>query len=208
MVKKEEAVIYPRRLRKRRGRKRVDGMSPADVADVHWYGVAVRAGAEFPVEAALEARGLVAIAQIETVGRTAGLVVRKDLGITKASDLRGKKIANQTGSSIGNIFVDQVLPDHGLKKGDYQEVRMNVNDMIAAMAAKTVDAMVNIEPYNAITEADGIGTSIVKLVKLEGNIVFVRGLDCLDETPLLDIKPDRCEFSPLSAGKGGGEEAE
>ena len=53
-----------------------------------------------------------------------------------------------------------------------------------------------------------IGTSIVKLVKLEGNIVFVRGLDCLDETPLLDVKPDRCEFSPLAAGKGGGEEGE
>jgi tRNA-Thr(GGU) m(6)t(6)A37 methyltransferase TsaA len=52
-----------------------------------------------------------------------------------------------------------------------------------------------------------IGTSIVKLVKLEGNTVFVRGLDCLDETPLLDIKPDRCEFSPLSAGKTGVVEA-
>ena len=52
-----------------------------------------------------------------------------------------------------------------------------------------------------------IGTSIVKLVKLEGNTVFVRGLDCLDETPLLDIKPDRCEFSPLSAGKVGDAEA-
>jgi len=48
-----------------------------------------------------------------------------------------------------------------------------------------------------------IGTSIVKLVKVEGNTVFVRGLDCLDETPLLDIKPDRCEFSPLSAQKAG-----
>ena len=53
-----------------------------------------------------------------------------------------------------------------------------------------------------------IGTSIVKLVKLEGNIVYVRGLDCLDETPLLDIKPDRCEFSPLAAGKSGDAEAE
>ena len=48
-----------------------------------------------------------------------------------------------------------------------------------------------------------IGTSTVKLVGIEGNVVLVRGLDCLDETPLLDIKPDRCEFSPLSAGKGG-----
>jgi tRNA (Thr-GGU) A37 N-methylase len=26
----------------------------------------------------------------------------------------------------------------------------------------------------------------------------VRGLDCLDETPLLDLKPDRCEFTPAA----------
>ena len=32
---------------------------------------------------------------------------------------------------------------------------MDVNNMIAAMAAKTVDAMVNVEPYNAIAEAEG-----------------------------------------------------
>jgi tRNA-Thr(GGU) m(6)t(6)A37 methyltransferase TsaA len=46
-----------------------------------------------------------------------------------------------------------------------------------------------------------IGTSIVRLVGLEGNTILVRGLDCLDGTPLLDIKPDRCEFSPQSAGR-------
>jgi tRNA (adenine37-N6)-methyltransferase len=28
--------------------------------------------------------------------------------------------------------------------------------------------------------------------------VLVRGLDCIDETPLIDLKPDRCVFSPLS----------
>jgi tRNA-Thr(GGU) m(6)t(6)A37 methyltransferase TsaA len=43
-----------------------------------------------------------------------------------------------------------------------------------------------------------IGTSIVKLVGIEGNVVLVRGLDCLDETPLLDLKPDRCEFTPVA----------
>src|ERR1700746_1953864 len=36
-----------------------------------------------------------------------------------------------------------------------------------------------------------IGTSIAKLVSIEGAIVTVRGLDCLDDTPLLDLKPDR-----------------
>src|ERR1700738_3893501 len=33
-----------------------------------------------------------------------------------------------------------------------------------------------------------IGTSVVKLVGVEGSTVFVRGLDCLDETPLIDLK--------------------
>ena len=36
-----------------------------------------------------------------------------------------------------------------------------------------------------------IGTSIVALVGRDGATLLVRGLDCLDETLLLDIKPDR-----------------
>ncbi|ABD88859.1 tRNA (N6-threonylcarbamoyladenosine(37)-N6)-methyltransferase TrmO [Rhodopseudomonas palustris] len=36
-----------------------------------------------------------------------------------------------------------------------------------------------------------IGTSRVTLVGIEGATVLVRGLDCLDETPLIDLKPDR-----------------
>jgi tRNA-Thr(GGU) m(6)t(6)A37 methyltransferase TsaA len=41
-----------------------------------------------------------------------------------------------------------------------------------------------------------IGLSSVKLVGIEANIVSVRGLDCLDGTPLIDLKPDRCAHSP------------
>lgn len=43
-----------------------------------------------------------------------------------------------------------------------------------------------------------IGTSIVTLVGVKGSILTVRGLDCLDGTPLLDIKPDRTLFTPLA----------
>src|ERR1700694_3860231 len=53
-----------------------------------------------------------------------------------------------------------------------------------------------------------IGTSIVKLVGIEGNTVLVRGLDCLDETPLIDLKPDRCDFSPLAPPQAGDFEGE
>jgi tRNA-Thr(GGU) m(6)t(6)A37 methyltransferase TsaA len=37
-----------------------------------------------------------------------------------------------------------------------------------------------------------IASSLVKLEKVEGNVLHVRGLDCLDGTPLVDIKPDTC----------------
>jgi ABC-type nitrate/sulfonate/bicarbonate transport system substrate-binding protein len=117
--------------------------------------------------------GLVAIAQIEYVGRTTRVMARKDLGITTIEGLRGRKVANQTGSSIGNVFVDTIAPMHGLKKGDYQEVRMDVNNMVAAMAAKTVDAMVNVEPYNAIAEADGIATEIMDFASVDKMPLFM-----------------------------------
>ncbi len=41
-----------------------------------------------------------------------------------------------------------------------------------------------------------IGTALVRLVRVETPVLVVRGLDCLDGTPLLDIKPDRCACSP------------
>jgi ABC-type nitrate/sulfonate/bicarbonate transport system substrate-binding protein len=116
---------------------------------------------------------LVAIAQIEEVGKTTRVMARKELGIRRIEDLRGKKIANQTGSSIGNVFVDQIAPKAGLKKGDWQEVRMNVNDMVAAMAAKTVDAMINVEPYNSIAEADGIASTLMNYWDVDRMPVFM-----------------------------------
>src|ERR1700748_72965 len=42
-----------------------------------------------------------------------------------------------------------------------------------------------------------IGTSLVTLVERKGATLLVQGLDCLDGTPLIDLKPDRCLFTPL-----------
>jgi tRNA (adenine37-N6)-methyltransferase len=35
----------------------------------------------------------------------------------------------------------------------------------------------------------GLGMSIVEVLRVEDNVVFLRGVDVLDGTPLLDIKP-------------------
>jgi len=128
--------------------------------------------------------GLSAIALIEYVGKTGRVVARKDLGITKLEQLKGMKIANQVGSSIASVFTDTIGPQHGLKKGDYQEVRMDVNNMIAALAAKTVDAMVNVEPYNVIAEADGIGIDLIDFSSVDRMPVFMAATpDFIEKSP-------------------------
>jgi tRNA-Thr(GGU) m(6)t(6)A37 methyltransferase TsaA len=48
-----------------------------------------------------------------------------------------------------------------------------------------------------------LGTSIAVLVAIEGGNLMVRGLDCLDGTPLLDIKPERSSFTPIAPPQPG-----
>jgi tRNA (adenine37-N6)-methyltransferase len=48
-----------------------------------------------------------------------------------------------------------------------------------------------------------IGTSIAGLVSVDGAILTVRGLDCLNGTPLLDLKPDRGLFTPIAPPQAG-----
>ena len=48
-----------------------------------------------------------------------------------------------------------------------------------------------------------IGLSIVELVRVEGNSVFIRGVDVLDGTPLLDIKPYIASFDEVENSRSG-----
>lgn len=48
-----------------------------------------------------------------------------------------------------------------------------------------------------------IGTTIATLVSRDGLVLFVRGIDCLDGTPLIDLKPDRTLFTPIAPPQPG-----
>lgn len=54
---------------------------------------------------------------------------------------------------------------------------------------------------------NGIGLSIVSLVKREGRILQVQNIDILDNTPLLDIKPYVARFDALQDTSSGWMEA-
>src|SRR5207237_6595321 len=133
--------------------------------------------------------GLVAIAQIEKVGKTARVMARKELKITKVADLKGLKVGNQVGSSTGNTFVDIIAPRAGLKKEDYQEVKMDVNEMVAAAAAKSIDAFVTVDPYCSIAEAEGIATTVVSLYDYDPMPVFMAATsDFVEKNPQMVVE--------------------
>ncbi len=48
-----------------------------------------------------------------------------------------------------------------------------------------------------------IGFSVVQLNKIENSILYISGLDILDGTPLLDIKPFVSDFDNIKATKKG-----
>lgn len=50
---------------------------------------------------------------------------------------------------------------------------MNVNDMVSALAAKTVDAIVTVEPYTAISNAEGLGTTLLNYSDYDRLPVFM-----------------------------------
>jgi tRNA-Thr(GGU) m(6)t(6)A37 methyltransferase TsaA len=48
-----------------------------------------------------------------------------------------------------------------------------------------------------------LGLSIVELVSIEDNIITIRGIDVLDGTPLLDIKPYIAAFDAVRQSRSG-----
>jgi tRNA-Thr(GGU) m(6)t(6)A37 methyltransferase TsaA len=49
----------------------------------------------------------------------------------------------------------------------------------------------------APSRPNAIGLSLVKLERIEGNYIYIDGVDMLNETPLLDIKPYIPEFESI-----------
>lgn len=106
---------------------------------------------------------VVTVGAVAYAGDTLAIVVRKDSGIKTLADLKGKKIATQFGSSTDFALRKGALPANGMSENDIQPVNIKFQDMVAALASKSVDAFAGVEPYIALADEQGIGVSILKL---------------------------------------------
>lgn len=74
------------------------------------------------------------------------LVSRKDLGIIKPQDLKGKKVG-VTKNSAGEYFLGNFLSENNLKLEDVIRVDLTPPDMVAQLGSGQVDAIVIFEPH-------------------------------------------------------------
>ena len=72
------------------------------------------------------------------------------------------------------FWLNEVIPSHDLKFHPRGRADM---PLLGVFAIRT-----NLRP-------NPIGLTLVELLKVEGNVLTVRGLDAYDGTPVLDIKP-------------------
>jgi tRNA-Thr(GGU) m(6)t(6)A37 methyltransferase TsaA len=66
-----------------------------------------------------------------------------------------------------------------------------------------MDVELGVFATRAPARPNAIGLSIVKLIRREGNVLFLGGVDILDGTPLLDIKPYTARFDRVDGTRNG-----
>ena len=88
--------------------------------------------------------------------KCSALVVGKNSGIMKTSDLRGKKIGYVPGTMHHVLLLD-TLAKAGLSKNDVQLIRVDFFDMVTALSRGQIDAFLSGEPYPSMAEMNGTG---------------------------------------------------
>ena len=104
------------------------------------------------------------------------------------------------------LFEPWVAALHGLQQYERVEViywlHLSRRDVVLQSPANDGTARGTFSLRSPV-RPNPLGTSIARLVGIEGATVLVRGLDCLDGTPLLDLKPDRTLFTPIAPPQPG-----
>lgn len=121
--------------------------------------------------AALQGHKPVVFAEFANSSTQMLVAARKDKGITKPADLRGKRIGTFFGSA-GHFYLNQYLKLHGLTPKDVSIVNLRPQDMVSALAQGSIDAF-NWDWWAAEAAAKQEGKGNVIVLSTEGvNTVY------------------------------------
>ena len=92
------------------------------------------------VFAVMDGKKITTLAVIQTANRNEAIVARRDRGIAKPSDLKGKIIGVTLGTT-GDFFADSFLLAHDIDRKYVKIINLKPDEMTAALATGKVDAV-------------------------------------------------------------------
>ena len=128
------------------------------------------------------------------------------IGIVKSPVKKG--VDSDWGKVISEIIINKEFTD-GLNGIDsfshimvifemHQSMWSPENDLVRRPQGRTDMPLIGIFAQRAKHRPNPIGITSVRLLGVEGNILRVQGLDAIDETPVLDIKPYFPQYDMIS----------
>jgi NitT/TauT family transport system substrate-binding protein len=85
-----------------------------------------------------------------------GIYVDPDAGIETIADLEGKRFAVNDFQNIGTVAIYAQLEEAGLEPDDIEIIELAYQDMAAAVQNGNVDAVWQVEPFQAVAEEAGL----------------------------------------------------
>ncbi|MGH7119260.1 MAG: ABC transporter substrate-binding protein, partial [Acetobacteraceae bacterium] len=128
---------------------------------------------------------LIAIAMAMYAGGSNSVVAGIKSGLKSVKDLKGRRVASQVGTTTNYVFVNKILPAYGLTQSEIHLVNMPEKDQVAALAAGSVDAFANVEPFPSIAQVDHIGTVLVDYSRFDMMPVVVAA-----RRPIVEREPE------------------
>ncbi len=118
------------------------------------------------------------------------IIARRDRGIERPEDLRGKRIATQKGSAV-HFFLHLFLLEHGLAEKDVRISFLKAEELPEALASGAIDAFSMRDPY--ISQARGLLG--------ENNSIIFRASGIYNQMDLMVTRQDLIEKRPKVALK-------
>lgn len=131
-------------------------------------------------------------------------IIMEPIGYIRSEFKEKKELPSQSVLNVDKKATIEILPKflqgiEGIKENSHGIILFNFHKSTKAplrVVPHGKDEITGVFSTRSPNRPNGIGLSIVKFTKVEENILEFEGVDMLDGTPVLDIKPYSSKLNP------------
>ncbi|NLY35854.1 MAG: tRNA (N6-threonylcarbamoyladenosine(37)-N6)-methyltransferase TrmO [Tissierellia bacterium] len=131
-------------------------------------------------------------------------IIMEPIGYIKSEFKQKQELPRQSVLNTDKRAILEILPKYkegieGIKENTYGIILFHFHQSTSSplkLIPHGKEEMSGVFSSRSPNRPNGIGMSIVKFTKIEGSTLEFEGVDMLDGTPVLDIKPYNPELNP------------